>query len=421
MYLNQNLKLKLCSGSQIRIILNGDYFFGESQRRLSGEWSLFVCDNKIYLEDKIEILMSADQVSLMPVNYENCGCKIIGENHIQSTEENIFKGNIIINFNDDIVTLVNEIDIENFVTSILCNNFQYNACVEYLKVQAVVVRSAALKLSKEWNDDLTSNVLDSKNNDANKLENCSSLDLAACNLGDHYKGVPHTFNNAVYQAVKETEGLAFVYNDEVQNIPQTLCCGGITEEISDSISRICDSEQFLSIDLTENDNLERWLYSSPGSYCETINEETLKELPIDESEVQQSFYRWNKSFKEIYVSSILRNKFNANIGGIKEFLVQSRGTSGAIFQVLIKGEIGEFELSKEYIKTLVEQLELPSRSFIVERRRRRGEWYLDFAGVGVGSGTGICHIGAINMAQKGKTMEDIIQHYLPKIIIEKQY
>ncbi len=414
MYTNEKIKVELCIGSSISIDMKGDFFWGESQRRLSGKWDIYISDDKILFEDDIEVLMSSEEVCLLPINTQENGCFLSSKKNNRVGKGNLFKGNIVIKKEGELIVIENEVDVESFVAGVLCYSYPKNSQFEYLKSQALIVRNAAIMLAV--NEFVLTPETEGNFNDSiyNKLLGFEPQDLTS-----KYLGVAEKCNESVLQAVKETEGLALVFKDEINYIPQSLCCGGITEKISDSIVRICDSEQFINIDLTDNDNLEQWIYNGADSYCKIDNAIEISELLNNEVLDEKQIYRWTRNVEVVYFNSLLRNKFNANVGSLKEIKVVKRGTSGAIIELLIKGSIKSELFSKERLDGLLGILDVPSRSFVIEMQL--GGTKLTINGAGTGNSAGICQIGAWKMSLEGKSMTQILNHYLPQYVIEKQY
>jgi stage II sporulation protein D len=47
--------------------------------------------------------------------------------------------------------------------------------------------------------------------------------------------------------------------------------------------------------------------------------------------------------------------------------------------------------------------------------------FVSVQGEGLGHGVGMCQIGALYMAKKGKNYREILAHYFPKFRLEKVY
>ncbi|GAF02220.1 SpoIID/LytB domain-containing protein [Saccharicrinis fermentans] len=414
MFTKKNIDVEIFCGSKIALKMKGDYFVGESQRRLSGAWCASIYDNKILLEDDIEIIMSSEDVCLTPVSVEHTGF-LLGSDHRGSRfSEQMFKGNILLQRKKEEIVIVNEVDIESFVTSILCNRFPKSTQIEYLKVQAVTLRSSSIALAMSDHKRVTTSVF-------KESDYCSIFDFRPQKLIENYSGVSKVCNHQAHDAVKGTKGMALVYHDSVSYIPQTLCCGGITENADAGLASVFDAELFNNIDLSINDHMEQWIYSASHSYCNVDAVSAMEDLTwgskIDLSEA----YRWKRNVEIVYFNALLRNKFDINIGNFQTMEIVERGASGIVKAVLVGGDACEVVLKQDDLDYLMVLLDLPSRSFVVEVNLEEEEPTLELNGAGMGVGQGICNVGAFAMAQQGKSMSDIFQHYLPEYMLEKQY
>ena len=416
----KKISVRLVKAKCVSLNLKGDYFFGESQRKLSGEWKLYVSDGKIFFEDKIEVLMSSQDVTLEPIGSEknNCSILVADENGKGVWEDNFFMGGLAIENVDDQVSLVNIMDVESFVKSIMCFSFPDNNQLEYLKVQALVIRSAAIFLNKTAGNATEDDV-------HGKFENsiyCSVLNFEPSKLKEQYKGISGSCNAVVHQAVKDTEGKALVYKDEINAVPQCICCGGITEGVTEAVVRVCDSERISNIDLTEKDNLEQWIYNGGGSYCDHGEDKDLYNEILGHSSLNpKDLFRWTCCMTDVSINALLRNNFNSRIGKLKGIEVTERGTSGATKEMRIIGDLESVLFKEGDLDRMIGLMELPSKAFLIECSQKNGQLLFEFKGSGTGNGAGICHMGAMAMSKKGFTMEQIVSHYLPKFMIEKQY
>ncbi len=221
MVTNQRIKVELGSGRCVSLHMQGEYFFGESQRRLSGKWQLSVVDNKIFLEDEIEIIIASDRVYLMPINEDENMCAVeLNENDKDEycghelCSPMSFSGNIIIEKQEQHLIVLNVVDVEPFVMKVLNNCCPKATQLEYLKVQALVIRNAAILLVMSKFD---------KNQAWDSLQAAdydSALRSAADNLSELYVVTPAEPNGLVQKAVEATHGMALIYNNKIMYVQQ---------------------------------------------------------------------------------------------------------------------------------------------------------------------------------------------------------
>ena len=64
-----------------------------------------------------------------------------------------------------------------------------------------------------------------------------------------------------------------------------------------------------------------------------------------------------------------------------------------------------------------------SSAFVVDKEGEEGQvpTRFTFTGAGWGHGVGLCQIGAAVMGEQGYNYKDILSHYYPGSVLEKQY
>lgn len=253
MVTNQRIKVELGCGRCVSLDMQGDYFFGESQRKLSGKWQLNVVDNKIFLEDEIEIIIASERVFLMPIKEDVNKCAV-ELNELSIDEYNgdelcsimNFSGNIIIEKQEQYLIVLNVVDVEPFVMTVLNNCCPKATQLEYLKVQALVIRNAAILLVMDkFDNDQTLDSLQAS--DYNSV-----LRSAADNLSELYVITPEETNDMVRKAVEATHGMALVYNDKIMYVQQTMHngeeCGLIAEKAVECVTELYNIAELSDMD-----------------------------------------------------------------------------------------------------------------------------------------------------------------------------
>ena len=106
------------------------------------------------------------------------------------------------------------------------------------------------------------------------------------------------------------------------------------------------------------------------------------------------------------------------MGTIQSIVEGSRGVSGRLKSVTIKGSSGKVILERELA---IRQAfgGLPSAMVIIEREQEaEASGAYVFAGGGRGHGVGMCQHGARGMANAGLRFEEIVAHYFPGACLE---
>jgi SpoIID/LytB domain protein len=119
----------------------------------------------------------------------------------------------------------------------------------------------------------------------------------------------------------------------------------------------------------------------------------------------QKSFRWTERKSVEDLSARLAIDY-PEIGRVKSLTPKKRGVSGRIGVITIKGDKGSIELAGD-LKIRRALGGLKSSLFTV---RRDGDVFV-FEGAGFGHGVGMCQMGAIGMAQAGRTPEKILGHY----------
>ena len=130
------------------------------------------------------------------------------------------------------------------------------------------------------------------------------------------------------------------------------------------------------------------------------------------------------------IVNLLKNK--AKLDDIAEFLgfkPGSRGNSGRLHQLKIlyktkEGEEKSFSIKSQYqIRNILHEKFLFSSAFVwdFEKDNNGKITKIVLQGAGWGHGVGLCQMGALGMALKGYSYQDILKHYYNKTTLKKAY
>ena len=107
-----------------------------------------------------------------------------------------------------------------------------------------------------------------------------------------------------------------------------------------------------------------------------------------------------------------------NLRSLSEIKPLTRGASGRIYRLLVKGDRGSIIVGKELaIRRLLSPSHLKSSAFDITDQ---GDSFL-LKGRGWGHGVGLCQTGAAVMALKGKSFSEILAYYYPSTHLSRQY
>lgn len=153
------------------------------------------------------------------------------------------------------------------------------------------------------------------------------------------------------------------------------------------------TKQF-TLPLISDSSIKRLLESSEGAYGK-----------------EHRLFRWRR----IYTSGQLKNDLQANNPTIKIKSLQSvsvlqRGVSGRVLSLELIPEDASQKIVLHLDNIRKKLRKLPSTLFVVNELKE-GVW--EFVGGGFGHGAGMSQAGAIELAYKGWSVEQILNHYYP--------
>lgn len=142
------------------------------------------------------------------------------------------------------------------------------------------------------------------------------------------------------------------------------------------------------------------------------------------------YHRWNFEWTAEEMSDVLSTSFNTEVGKVYEINVLERSSSGRVLEMEFVTENGTFYETKDRIRTTLKyinasgnQASLLSTLFHIEPVKDSNKEVTGFKvyGGGWGHGVGLSQTGAVGMAEKGATFEEILKHYYQGIDIEDRY
>ncbi len=260
-----------------------------------------------------------------------------------------YRGELIILANDDKknITIVNDIDLEKYLLSVVPSEMPSSWHKEVLKAQTVAARSYTLGyLGRRKNKgyDLESGVEDQV-----------------------YLGVSSE-KSSTSKAVKETQGVILVDKDNNPLIALYHSSGG---GYTDSIENLWDEK--------------------PSEHIQ----------PRPDYDDNSPHFKWYKKFS---ISEINKQLKSLEVGEIKDIIPLSKSVSNRITWLKIVGTNGETLIRGEEFRKF---LKLPSSKFNISVEKT----HVRFAGRGYGHGLGLSQWGAKTLADKRFTYDQILNHY----------
>jgi SpoIID/LytB domain protein len=334
--------------------------------------------------------------------------------HWERKERQVFRGAFRVEKREAGLAVINDVPLEEYVTSVISSEMSSFSPIELLKAHAVISRSW-LWFAKANPSPLArqqSRVLDS-----HEIlrwygrEAHPEFDVCADDHCQRYQGITKEFSPAAREAVRATAGEFLRYNGTICDARFSKCCGGITERyatawededipylraVYDGPAQSCSYSP------------ETWIRSNPSAYCNTRDSKLLSRVLPGFDQETRDFYRWQVAYTPEELADLIRSRLAVSLGPISDVQALVRGASGRIYRLKITGERDYIIIGKELeIRRALARTHLYSSAFVADKES--GRFLL--RGAGWGHGVGLCQIGAAVMANEGKTYTQILQHY----------
>lgn len=417
--MRQTIKVGIMSAQKIDMILKGDYL-------LDGD----VVTGSVNLEARHVkspmLFVPLQNKCLAEVKDVTIGVDF----HWQRKEDQKFMGRMMIVPDDEQLTLINIVPIEDYLRSVISSEMSATSQIELLKAHAVISRSwvlAQIEQKAENADVETVHGYDNHNQHIRWYggNDHKIFDVCADDHCQRYQGVTRQTTNAVNEAVRATEGEVLVFDGKLCDARFSKCCGGAFEQFENCweedhkpylIGKLDWTEGELP-DLSDENNACEWILSAPKAFCNTMDKEVLSQVLNGYDQETADFYRWTVDYDDDTISKLIAKKTGYDFGKIIDMVPVKRGTSGRIVILKIIGEKMTLEIGKELeIRRILSESHLYSSAFVVEKTNKGFRLH----GAGWGHGVGLCQIGAATMAAKGYDYRQILAHYYPGAEIVKR-
>lgn len=367
--------------------------------------------------------------------------------HWERKEVQRFKGELKIIVEDDRLTAINIIPIEDYLTSVISSEMSATASLELLKAHAVISRSWLLNKLKVANGKLK--VIMHPDNTANfelstlppqlikwyDHETHKNFDVCADDHCQRYQGITRASTPQAIEAVFATRGEVLMYEGEICDARFSKCCGGAFEEFQNCWENVKhpyligqrDSKTETRLpDLTKEAEADKWIRTSPTAFCNTHNKQVLSQVLNNYDQETTDFYRWRVCYSQQELSELIHKRSGIEFGKIIDLIPVERGTSGRLVRLKIVGTLRTLIIGKELeIRRTLSSSHLYSSAFVVDKEYKEDEKEIPsrfiLTGSGWGHGVGLCQIGAAVMGEQGYKYKEILSHYYPGSAIEQQY
>lgn len=439
-----HLRIGIMYHPEIIFRLNETYLLAPNGVPYEGIQKVNYRDGKIWLNDE---LVDEETLVFNPVRYYEASFELndvtIGiQFHWERKEDQTFKGSLEIMIEDDQLTAINILPLEDYLISVISSEMSATSNMELLKAHAIVSRSWMLAQTQKSNllketEKIYQSISETREEYIRWYDREDHLNFDVC-ADDHcqrYQGITRQSTQIVEQAVDETRGMLLMHNDKICDARFSKSCGGISEtfenvwepEVHPYLQSIIDnptlSEGF-NADLTNEEAAQKWIRNAPEAFCNTHDKEVLSQVLNDYDQETTDFYRWKLTYKQADLAELIARKSGRDFGAILDLIPVERGLSGRLIKLKIVGSKLTLTIGKELeIRKTLSESHLYSSAFVVDKENITdgipGEFIL--TGAGWGHGVGLCQIGAAMMGAKGYKYDEILLHYFRGASISKEY
>lgn len=390
---------------KIRVLLKNTDFaeivHSQVKVKAHGSYEISYGDEKTVLNDGEELQLDAssellleNRVILTPQSQE-------ARLEICSIERNygtpVYAGRIEVAKDSGGLLIINELNLETYLYSVVPSEMPASYEIEALKAQAVCARSYAYRQI----------MLNGYASYGAHVDDSVSYQV--------YNNLPT--DEKVIQAVNETAGKVLKFGDEVATTYYfSTSCGYTT------------NETIWKNGLEENSYISGKLLNDSMQRLDLREEKNFREFILNEEyetyDSGEAWYRWDMTVPVEHITKTICEI--EDIGTVKNIEVTERNDGGVVHKVLVKGEDGELELVYEhairvalngknqtikrtYGKDAIGGDMLPSGFFVIDKVEEEGNvTAFRFRGGGFGHGAGMSQNGANHMAEAGKTYNEIL-------------
>ena len=439
------IQVGIFSGDEINFTLNGHFrnnmsgnsVTGKCIARYSGGKILLIYDEKT-IESESPLLLTPEDVkeSSFTLHAVTIGVDF----HWERKEDQVFKGSLKYIVEDNKITAVNVLSIEDYLTSVISSEMRATASEEFLEAHAVISRSWLLaqiqksrRLKSEGKKYDTHFVSEKEIIKWYDREDHLNFDVCADDHCQRYQGITRASSPAVVKVIENTYGEVLTYDGNICDTRYYKCCGGMTELFENVwepvnhpyLSGIADNETVAenkNIDLTDEKEAIKWISGKPAAFCNTSDSEVLTQVLNDYDQETVDFFRWKVTYTEKELSSLIKERTGIDFGIITGLVPLERGVSGRIIRLQIEGTKKTMIIGKELeIRKSLSKSHLYSSCFFVEKTGSGEETVFIIHGAGWGHGVGLCQIGAAMMGARGYSYSEILGHYFPGATLKRLY
>ncbi|WP_305115871.1 SpoIID/LytB domain-containing protein [Duncaniella muris] len=376
-------------------------------------------------------------------SFELEGVTIGVDFHWERKENQRFRGALRVIVENGRLTAVNEVNVEDYLVSVISSEMSSTSSLELLRAHAVISRGWVLSMMSRGKEPIPPA---DRRPDVRALNPGPSLirywdredhlnfDVCADDHCQRYQGISRVSTPVAAGAVADTRGMVLTFDGELCDTRFSKCCGGVFEVFEtcwDDTPRPylqprrdgVDPTDFP--DLTVEENAVSWILGKPEAFCNTTDRRVLSQVLNGYDRETPDFYRWTETLTQEKITRLVADRLGEDLGRILSLTPLTRGTSGRIRELKITGTKGERIIGKELmIRRTLSDSHLYSSAFVVEPLAPEADGTpsgFTLHGAGWGHGAGLCQIGAAIMGERGYGYSEILARYYPGSTLTRLY
>ena len=412
------VQVGILSEPQIEFILLNSYHI--KGKEIAGRQVVTYVDGQIRWQGHLY-----DELLFEPMHEESDAFELlnvtIGINfHWERKEDQRFMGALKIIVENEKLTGINVIHVEDYLTSVISSEMSATASLELLKAHAVISRSWLLaQIHKNKAITASQSLYSAFTQTDQELirwydrEDHTHFDVCADDHCQRYQGITRASTEMVRQAIAATRGQVLMWEGNICDARFSKCCGGAFEEFQycwegikhPYLSKQRDSKTGSGLpDLRVESEADQWIRTSPEAFCNTKDKKILSQVLNNYDQETTDFYRWKIEYKQDELSELILKRSGMDYGQILDLIPVERGTSGRLVKLKIRGSKRTMTIGKELeIRRTLSTSHLYSSAFVIDKADIvddvPGRFIL--TGAGWGHGVGLCQIGAAVMGEQG--------------------
>ncbi|HEX04088.1 MAG TPA: SpoIID/LytB domain-containing protein, partial [Bacteroidetes bacterium] len=322
--------------------------------------------------------------------------------HWQHDETLAFCGALEIVADEDRLTAVNEVDLDDYLASLLGSEMRLDWPDEALAAQAIAARSTVLATRSRHHYGEAYQLC--HDDHCQCYQGVSRESETSRRILESVRGQVLTYDGRVADArYAKTSGVLtdaheIAWDDEIIPYLTPVPCGPSEGRYQDEVKK--------AMTRSGEENLREWLANPPEwSACNPASHP----YPPSAEEMKDLFI-WREELSWDRVTELVKLRTGVDIGEIHHLEPLERGISGRIVYLRVHGSEGTITLGKELtIRRLLSDSHLPSSAFIVSEKNEG----IALDGLGWGHGVGLCQLGACGLAAKGWDRVRILDIFYP--------